>query len=104
MFENRSGQMIRNGLYILAAILIAGLSVVLPLRTESSVFFFMIGVSAAAYIFAFLLYRMIRRILGSSMVFGYDPARSYLAGFKAKRSGKSVRHDSGTGPDSGKNG
>ena len=85
MFFYRGGQKVRKGLYILAVMLTLGLPLVLPLRTESSIFILLVGLSVASYAIVFVLFRFIKRRLGSAATFGYDPTTVYMTGNKAKK-------------------
>jgi hypothetical protein len=85
MFLNRGGQKVRKGLYILAVMLTLGLPLVLPLRIESSIFIFLVGLSVVSYAIAFASFRLIKRRFGSVATFGYNPTTTYMTGNKAKK-------------------
>jgi len=85
MFLDRGGQKVRKGLYFLAVILALGLPLILPLRIESSIFIFLVGLSVVSYAIAFVLFRLVKRRLGSVATFGYAPTTMFMTGNKAKK-------------------
>ena len=85
MFFYGGGQKVRKGIYLLAVMIALGLPLVLPLRIESSIFIFLIGLATVSYAIAFVLLRRIKRSLGSVATFGYDPTTVYMTGNKAKK-------------------
>jgi len=85
MFFNGDGQKVRKGIYLLAVMIALGLPLVLPLRIESSIFIFLIGLATVSYAIAFVLLRLIKRMLSSTATFGYNPTTMYMAGNRVKK-------------------
>ena len=85
MFFNGDGQKVRKGIYLLAVMIALGLPLVLPLRIESSIFIFLVGLATVSYAIAFVLFRRIKRMLSSTATFGYAPTTMYMTGNKAKK-------------------
>lgn len=85
MFFNWGGQKVRKGIYILAIVIALGLPLVMPLRIESSIFIFLVGLATVSYAIAFVFFRGIKRMLSSTATFGYTPATMYMTGNKAKK-------------------
>ncbi|HMK55197.1 MAG TPA: hypothetical protein VK448_01010 [Dissulfurispiraceae bacterium] len=86
----RRKKIIRIGVCILASSVALCLPLILPLRLESSVFVFLVGLAAFSYAFAYLLFRLIKRMPASAAPFGYRPTTTYLAGNKMVKTGKSA--------------
>ncbi len=86
MFFNGDGQKVRKGIYLLTLMIALGLPLVLPLRIESSIFIFVVGLATVSYAIAFVLFRRIKKMLSSTATFGYTPTTMYMTGNKAKNS------------------
>ncbi|HMK60387.1 MAG TPA: hypothetical protein VK452_04480 [Dissulfurispiraceae bacterium] len=96
MSTYKESRLLRFGMFSVMALLIIAVPLTLPLRLESSIFIFLVGLSAVFYAFVFLLIRLIKKTSGSAVIFGYRPKTSYMTGKSVRKSRNERASQEGT--------